>query len=85
MDEATFARLESRLDAIVRLLAAPMTEGKTIAESAPMLSRLGLENSLIATICGTDTAVVRTAIWRTAQSKGGRPGKVRNGRSQRAD
>lgn len=75
MDAESVRRLEARLDAIIRLLALPITQDRPIAESAPVLSQLGLDTNLIATLCGTSPTVVRTAIRRkrqpTAKNTGG--------------
>lgn len=68
MDAEAIQRLEARLDAIIRLLAVPIVQGKSIAESAPVLSDLGLDNNLIATLCRTSPKVVQTAIRRKRQS-----------------
>lgn len=68
MDTAQFQTMEAKLDAIIRLLAAPLTQGQPIAESAPLLSQLGLDNTSIAAICNTKTNVVRTAVLRSKTS-----------------
>lgn len=69
MDSATGEFLESKLDAIIRLLAAPIVEGKPIAEAAPRLSALGLDNNTIAAICATKPNVVRTALLRSGKGR----------------
>jgi hypothetical protein len=69
MDRNSTSALETKLDTIIRLLAAPLVEGKPIAEAAPKLASLGLENSTIAAVCNTKPNVVRTAIGRTRSSK----------------
>ncbi len=69
MDNQQFERLDARLDAIVRLLAAPMIQDRPIAESAPMLSQLGLDNNTIAAVCNTSPSVIRTALLRARKSR----------------
>jgi hypothetical protein len=64
--------LEAKVDVIIRLLAAPLIQDKPIAESAPMLSKLGLDNNQIATICNTAPNVIRTALLRAGKPRAGR-------------
>lgn len=79
MDNATLAVLEPKLDAIIRLLAAPIVQGKPISEAAPILAALGLDNSTIAAICGTTQNVVRTARLRSTKGRTRTDGRGKNG------
>ncbi len=83
MEQEAIKMLEARLDAIIRLLAIPIVQGKPIAESAPVLSDLGLDNSLIAALCRTSPTVVRTAI-RRRKGQGARS-RVATGKRSRGD
>ena len=69
MDGAKLAKIESKLDSIVRLLAAPLVEDKPLAETAPRLSTLRLDRTMIASICGSSVNAVGNAI-RTSKKKG---------------
>jgi len=61
-DAAT--RIETKLDAIIRLLAVPMVQGKTLGESAQLLARVGLNSEQIAELCGATPGGVRTVLSR---------------------
>lgn len=79
MDDRQFQSLEAKVDAIIRLLAAPLIQGKPIAESAPLLSQLGLDTNQITAICNTTPNVIRTALSRAGKGpisrRGSRRGK----------
>ena len=49
----TLKTIEKKLTTIINLLAYQMVEGKTLAESAPVLRRLGITPSEIAAIFGS--------------------------------
>ncbi|HUF54652.1 MAG TPA: hypothetical protein VMR52_12890 [Dehalococcoidia bacterium] len=70
MDPNQYQRLEAQLVVIIKLLSAPMVEGKSIADSAPRLAQVGLKSGEIAEILGTTPNVVRTALARSAKRKG---------------
>jgi len=57
-DERATSRIEAKLEAIIHLLAAPMVKDLTLAQSAPLLSRLGLNRDQIAAICDTTPETV---------------------------
>ncbi len=69
MDENQFRSIEAQLMTIIRLLAAPLVQGKPVAETAPLLSQLGLDNNQIAAICRTKPNVVRTALLRASAKR----------------
>ncbi len=54
--------LISRLDTVIRLLAAPLIQGKTTAEAVRVLDTLGIDANQIAVICGVAPNVVRARI-----------------------
>lgn len=58
MEEDVAKRIETKLDAIVRLLAAPLVQGKTVTQAVQALAALGLPRRDIATICNTTPAAV---------------------------
>lgn len=62
-DKKALSGIEQRMDAIICLLAAPIVNGKTLAETVPVLSRLGLDRNQIAAVCNTtpETVSVRLA------------------------
>jgi len=61
MEEDAARRIESKLETIIRLLAAPLVEGKTLVQSAELLAQRGLDNSQIAAICNTTPDAVRAS------------------------
>ena len=69
MDEVQYQELGAKLDTIIRLLAAPLIKDRPIAESAPILSGMGIDNAQIALICKTSGNVVRTALLRAKRRK----------------
>lgn len=54
--------ITTRLDTVIRLLAAPMIQGKSTAEAVRVLDSLGIESNEIAVICGVAPNVVRARI-----------------------
>ncbi len=54
--------ITTRLDTVIRLLAAPLIEGKSTAEAVRALNALGIESNQIAVICGVAPNVVRARI-----------------------
>jgi len=53
MNAHEVARLERKIDVLIRLLGARCVEGKTTTDAIQMLGRLGLDRPEIATICDT--------------------------------
>lgn len=64
MQEDAAKRIEAQLDVIMRLLAVPMVQGKTLGESAQLLARVGLNSEQIAELCGATPGGVRTVLSR---------------------
>ena len=62
MEDDALRRIEAKLDAIVRLLAAPLVQGKKQAESVPLLAALGLDRTQIADICNATPDAVRARL-----------------------
>jgi hypothetical protein len=64
MQEDAAKTIEAQLDVIMRLLAVPMVQGKTLGESAQLLARVGLNSEQIAELCGATPGGVRTVLSR---------------------
>lgn len=64
------ARIESRLEAIVRLLAAPLVKDRSLAEAVGELASLGLDRQQIASICGTSPDSVRARLSEITRRRG---------------
>lgn len=62
MEDEAAKRVEAKLDVIIRLLAAPLVEGKKQADSVQALAALGLDRSEIAAICNTTPDAVRARL-----------------------
>jgi DNA-directed RNA polymerase specialized sigma24 family protein len=72
--QETLKTIEKQLATITNLLAYQMVEGKTLAESAPVLRRLGITPSEIAAIFGSTAGAVSV---RLAEAKKRRSGAKR--------
>jgi len=75
MEEDVAKRIETKLDAIVRLLAAPLVQGKTVTQAVQALGSLGLPRSDIATICNTTPAAVSARL--SEAKRGAKPSRRR--------
>lgn len=64
MENDAATRIETKLDAIIRLLAAPLVDGKTVADGAQILAKIGFDAGQIAELCNTTPNVVRKALSR---------------------
>lgn len=64
MENDAATRIETKLDAIIHLLAAPLVQGKSVADSAQVLAKVGLNSVQIAELCNTTPGVVRKALSR---------------------
>ena len=83
MDDEALKRIEARLDAIVRLLAAPLVQGKTQTQSVQLLDALGLDRAQIADICNTRAEVVRARLSEAKRGeKAARPRKAGTGKAK---
>lgn len=58
VEEGIIKSIDTKLDAIIRLLASNVIEGKTKTEAIIMLGGLGLTNDLIAELVKTTPATV---------------------------
>jgi|GEM_PF-3578456 hypothetical protein len=73
--QETLKTIEKQLANITNLLAYQMVEGKTLAESAPVLRRLGITPSEIAAIFGSTAGAVSVRLaeakkkWSRAKRK----------------
>lgn len=79
MEDNTAKRVEAKLDVIIRLLAAPMVQGKSMKESVQTLAGLGLTTAEIASVCNTSPDAVRA---RRSEAKRGRKASQGHGRSR---
>jgi DNA-directed RNA polymerase specialized sigma24 family protein len=78
MEDDAAQRVEAKLDVIIRLLAAPMMERKSVKEKVEALLGLGLTTAEIASICNTSPDAVRA---RRSEAKRGRKASERGGRT----
>jgi len=69
MDEELVARIDKKLDAIVRLLAVGQIGGKNKTEAIMMLGVLGLDPNIIAEIVDTTTGTVHTRLSEARKRK----------------
>jgi hypothetical protein len=69
MNEQTAISIDRRLSVVILLLAYQMTEGKTLAEGAPLLNRLGLSNAEIADVFDSPANVVRARLTEKKKKK----------------
>jgi hypothetical protein len=69
LDQKDIERLEGKLDAIIRLLAAPQVEGKKLSEGAVYLDRLGVDRDTIAGLYATTPDAVRVSLRRSKQAE----------------
>lgn len=67
MEDDALKRIEAKLDAIVRLLAAPLLESRSVADGAQLLDKVGLNSAQIAELCGSTPGTVRKALSRARQ------------------
>ena len=66
MDAEGLQNLDKKIDVLLRILAYQIVEGKTLSQGAPILKRLGLSNTDIATIFDTS---YKTVSVRLAEAK----------------
>lgn len=69
MSEEIFDRIESKLDAIVRLVAARHIEGKSKTDATKALGRLGLDRNVIAQIVDTTPGTVSVTLSQAKSEK----------------
>jgi len=75
MSNEQFEKLMDKLDALIKIAAVNVSQGKTIAEVAILLSDFGFQNKEIAAILGTTPHYIGTVKVRAKQGKE-RKGKV---------
>jgi hypothetical protein len=75
MSKEQFEKLMHKFDALIKITAVHVSQGKTIAEVAILLSDFGFQNKEIATILGTTPHYIGTVKVRAKQEKQ-RKGKV---------
>jgi hypothetical protein len=71
MEEKDLKAIDSKLEMILRVVAWSAVDGKTLAESASVLSRLGLDRNQIAAICDTTPQTVSVRL--SEAKREGRP------------
>lgn len=69
MDEELLAKIDKKLDAVVRLLAVESIEGKNKTEAIMMLGDLGLDPNIIAEIVNTTTGTVHARLSEARKRK----------------
>ncbi len=69
MEEQILARIDKKLDAMVRLLAAGTIEGKNKTDAIMKLDALGLDPNLIATIVDTTPGTVYARLSEAKRNK----------------
>lgn len=70
MKEEIIARIDKKMDAIIRLLASEHIEGKNKTAAIKSLAALGLEPTLIAEIANTSPGMVYARLSEARKSKG---------------
>lgn len=69
MSKEQFERLMDKLDALIKMTAVNVSQGKTIAEVALLLSDFGFQNKEIATILGTTPHYIGTVKYEAEKKK----------------
>jgi hypothetical protein len=69
MSKEQFEQLMSKLDALIKMTAVNISQGKSIAEVALLLSDFGFQNKEIATILGTTPHYIGTVKLRGKKAK----------------
>lgn len=67
--EQLLRAMSQQLDALIRLQALSMGEGKSMRDHIVLLSRAGLEPKTIADIVGSTANAVSVAIYKSKSSK----------------
>jgi hypothetical protein len=75
MSKEQFERLMDKLDALIKMTAVNVSQGKTIAEVALLLSDFGFQNKEIATILGTTPHYIGTVKYEAGKEKKDREAK----------
>lgn len=69
MSNEQFEKLMDKLDALIKITAVNVSQGKTIAEVALLLSGFGFQNKEIAAILGTTPHYVGTVKYEAGKEK----------------
>jgi hypothetical protein len=69
MSVEQFEQLMNKLDALIKITAINVAQGKSIAEVAILLSDYGFQNTEIATILGTTPQYIATVKMRAKQAR----------------
>ncbi len=67
--QETVASIDRKLSVVVRSLAYQITQGKKLAEAAPILKRLGLTNLEIGGVFSSPANVVRARLTEKKKAK----------------
>ena len=70
IEKEAASRIEAKLEAIIRLLAASMVQDKSLTESVQILSRLGLDRNQMAAICQTTPHTVSVRLSEAKRQPG---------------
>jgi hypothetical protein len=65
--QSKLTSIQEKLDQLIFLVACQVTQGQSVAQAAPVLKRLGLNNSQIATVLGSTPNAISV---RLAEAKG---------------
>jgi hypothetical protein len=80
MSKEQFERLMDKLDALIKITAVNVSQGKTIAEVALLLSDFGFQNREIATILGTTPHYIGTVKYEAGKEKKSKEAKETAGK-----
>lgn len=69
MDQELLASVDRKLGVLISLISYQIAEGKTVAEGAPVLKRLGLTPSEIATVFDSTAGAVAVRIAEAKKKK----------------
>jgi len=70
MDHSTVSELAAKLDVLLCVAAAQVGKELSLAERAPLLSRLGLDRNQIARVCDTSADVVSVRLAEARRKTG---------------
>lgn len=72
MTPSEFEQLEEKLDVLIKIMAMQAMEGRTVAEGAPLLNRIGMAPKDIADVFATTpgTVSVRLSEAKSNKTKG---------------
>ena len=75
-DEERWAKLNNKLDTLIRLLGMTVGVGLSTAERAPMLQRAGLDRNAIADICDASVDAISVRLAEAKRKKSSKSRKA---------